>query len=560
MPTRSPRSPAKRPTTKPAEGIGSPQAVAFTHLPVPDESIFDDQDGLRGWVEVHWGDSLRAFARCRSLKLVYLFLSNAYTKLLSDADDLPIAGANEVLLRRALEEYFRGMGWKERKFVLVGLDELVPLLKPMDTLSHNSGRQDLKDLFLGKGQKLFYDCPKVIEALIRIARRHIDPRPILRFDEDVRVNDEAVQRLIATYDKERREEGPYCFFSGTYRVHDRNRDLERFLLNDYSVRVHFFGEGPGGSLDAYLEREGFDPRTAMTERGREVRDALKGREGDRFVLDAGLAERFLRDIVRRFGPDVYNQPVSGAGLCISPLAISQLPPFANVATNIMWIDDALKQSLHMGLGDLQRDRLRAVAEARFEQDRHPRGVTLKDVLWAYENYLPRLVSGLLMSSLMFDVEAAEGPGAFAESFRKYMSSRRIPTMTDRRDWKRVAIAHLRELRRAICGHPCAKRGSWRMLAAWAEVELDMDRPGCREIVDAIVAEPGGQERDRRIAKLCARHRLPEGRNAGAYVAGVLSDLQRYVELVDLWPHIVRTIDFQVRDAPKEHWLREPELL
>jgi hypothetical protein len=540
------------------------QAVAFTHLVYDDDSVFSDKTSLRDWIDQNWGPSLKRFAACRNIKLVYLFLANAYrahlvalnkpeTRLLAK-----LATRRETKLRRAIRRHLQSVPHK-KKFVIVGIKELVPLLAPMEDLSKNSADKgaanvNLNRLFLGEGQKVLYDCPKVVEALIRIARRNGDPdSPILRFDEDVAVSAASVDELIAEFQSQRQLH-PYFFFSGTYNFHSLDQEQALHWLNDFSVRVHFLSHHEGADLDSYLAEKGFPlDGSVFATRSKEISEAFKGREDEKLTLDLDLAKSFLK-IAGLFGADLDNQPISGAGLCISPMAIVQLPPFANVAQQIMWIDDDLKHRLHLGIGDLDPDQNCFVESAVFEQNRHPQGIQLKDLFWGYSAYLPRVVIGCLLNALMYDPNK-ETHGAFASSFSSYMSSRSKPSKEHRAAWAEEAKERLADLRKEIVDHPAANKPIWKPLADFARYELTYDPAQHDCIVDSVVQDP-----DKDIAQLCTGQGLPIGRNAGAYVAEVISDLHRYIELVDLWPYIVRTLDFLVRNEPPNHWLKDPPLL
>jgi hypothetical protein len=532
-------------------------AVAFTHLHIGSEEIFSDGTNLERWVENEWGEGLGRFARCRNIRLVYLFLSNAYQAHLLAVNRGAAARTralradrNENRIRGALRQYLLRL--RARKFVIVGLQELIPLLEPMGELSINSANADLNTLFLGQGEQLFYDCPKVIEALIRIGRRSMDIHdPILRFDEDVFVEEDAVERLIAEYHLQR-SASPYYFFSGNYQHHDPRQEIIDHLLNDFSVRVHFLSHHDGRDINWYLDKHGFPTDgSAFAQQARDVAAALKGEGTDPFTLDTELAWAFLNQIVPDFGPDIHNQPISGAGLCISPMAIVQLPPFANVATNIMWIDDALKLNLHLGIRDISTTQAWSLGSASFEQNRHPHGVHLSDVVWAYSSYLPRLIMGFLMFSLMFDPLTLERYEPFAESFADYMRTRRKPNEDDRVRWANTVKSRMQDLKEALCGHDAAGRTCWKPFADAASYELTLT-PAQEDLIQEVIRNP-----DLNVSELCRTRGLPVGRNAGAHVAEVIADLHRYIELVDLWPYIVRTIDYLFRSAP---WLQDPDPL
>jgi hypothetical protein len=216
---------------------------------------------------------------------------------------------------------------------------------------------------------MYYDSPKVVEAIIRLARgRRFGREPIFRFDADVEVDDQNVRRLLEYYARQSRRR--YYFFSGGYRSrHPQDERCE--LLNKYAVRLAQFCDQGGGVA----------------------------------TLDKDKARRFLRDL-RDIGADPETQVISGAGLCISPEAIRMLPPFANVGEQIIWIDDHLKRILHEELGHFRypRDVGRRCDEARFIQDRYPPpdGVTAQAVGWHGGEYLERLVRGCLMDALIRD--------------------------------------------------------------------------------------------------------------------------------------------------------------
>jgi hypothetical protein len=474
----------------------SMKAVAFTHL-----SVSNPQD-----VRSSAAQYIQAFDACDNIGLVYLFLSGAYKAFITGRD-VDTADSNERRIRSELKKLINGELINGEKFQIVGMKELSPLLESLDNLAANAN-MSLEQLVLGRSGDFTYDCSKVVEAFIRIARRY-KPEPILRFDADVAVKTDAVERLIDQYIALTGQGKQYFFFSGSYSFHDPNTETETHWLNDYSVRTHF----------------------------------LSTRENDEtpFQLDCALAKHFV-DTISKIGAPVKEQPISGAGLCMSPLAIVQFPPFANVAQNIMWIDDSIKRALHEGVGNLDSNDICQVHGAAFEQNRYPEGIQLKDMQWACRTYFPRLTLGCLMQGLMSE------PSAVPEVLAEYIRIRRKPTEGERRRWAEVAIARINEMKK-IWSDSLFSSPAGKMLKDFADTELNINQNGCRQVIEAVVKNPRAD-----IADLCNTYSLPEGRNAGAYIAQVIADLEQYFDLMELWPFIIRTVDFQTRNPSQLTWL------
>ena len=298
-------------------------------------------------------------------------------------------------------------------------------------------------------------------------------------------------------------------------------------LNDYAVKTHFLSSEESGS--------------------------------DHFRLDTVLARNFIEDI-RYVGADAQNQPISGAGLCISPMAIVQLPPFANVARNIVWIDDSIKRALHEGIGDIPVYDDRVVPDANFCQDRYGGTmITKQNFNWGYRNYLPRLLYGCLIYSVLEDftqvTPATEGP--YSKFFVEYMLSKTKPEESDREQWRKAIETRLINIRSlwlsasySPSSHPAASK-----LQEFVN-KLEMS-PQCQQVIDEIVRDPSQD-----LVTLCSNNGLDsnpektENWHAAWFVGSVIADLTRYIDLMDIWPYIIRTIDFEIRSRPQqsEEWL------
>ena len=125
-------------------------------------------------------------------------------------------------------------GSKELRIHYIGLSALVHLLNNIIDAD-----KDLLGMLCGRGGTFSYDSPKFIESVIRIARGrspHLAVNPIIRLDEDITINPEAIDTLIKHYASLVRYNN-FFFFSGCYG--DANTD-HYDPLNDHAVRVHWF--------------------------------------------------------------------------------------------------------------------------------------------------------------------------------------------------------------------------------------------------------------------------------------------------------------------------------
>jgi hypothetical protein len=174
----------------------------------------------------------------------------------------------------------------------------------------------------------------------------------------------------------------------------------------------------------------------------------------------------------------------------------------------------LKRSLHEAIGEINPAQVREVAGATFEQDRG--NLTLGDVLWAKDNYLPRLVYGCLMHSLIIDLQQVPPAGPFAVSLAEYKRTRKIPDAQDRRNWANAAIERIK-LIRTIWTEPPFNTLAGEILYNFATTELDIDRSAFDCIIDGIVNDPTQD-----IQALSSSCGYLSDRNAGAYVAAYFS--------------------------------------
>lgn len=352
-----------------------PRAVVFTHFVMPQGADDLLGRGQRRIVHQECERLIGSYQACPSIGLVYVFIADGYQAILAGKEPWR-ALDRERRLRRMFARHIGAAG--ATKFQIVGTRELTPTLAALARLA---GPQ-LARLLLGGGRRMYYDSPKFVEAVIRLARG-FRPEPIFRFDADVMVNEQAVQNLRG-FHRRLQERGLY-FFSGGYACYPPTMNQKR-LLNDYAVRVHHLS------------------------------DRCRGR----YVVNEPVAERFL-DELQQVGADQRCQVISGAGLCMSFQAIFALPPFANVGGQIVWIDDHLKRRLHEQVGQLDHNRNCRCSKANFLQHRYPAGVASGDVKWARNQYLPRLARGSVMDALIWD-RRADAPGPLADLVDSYLKN------------------------------------------------------------------------------------------------------------------------------------------
>jgi hypothetical protein len=336
-----------------------------------------------------WRKQLRPYSnsKCRNIKLIYIFIIDGYEALLKG--EIPFeALMMEKRMRKVLEDVAKELGVK-KKLQIIGIEELLPTLAHLQGIAV-SHRKKLNFLLLGGGKTPYYDSPKMVEAFIRLARgTHINTdEVILRIDQDVAVNPKSIDKLIEFHDKYpyRKRKDQYHFLSGNYRFNESIHKPED-LLNDYAIRTHHFLK-------------------IKDEKQKKIYTKILFRGHPRY----DIAKNWL-DSIADIGADPYNQVISGAGLSMSLKAISELPPFANAGSPILWIDDHIKRRLHEALGHLPPPpamdvksvdkSYRCCHQANFKQDRHPYGVAQKDINWA-KHYLPRLVRGIVIDNLIWD--------------------------------------------------------------------------------------------------------------------------------------------------------------
>ena len=289
-----------------------------------------------------------------------------------------------------------------------GLERRVRFLTPLDLevilgRLNSASAAKFKHYFLGWTKEIRYDAPKVVEAILRL-RMIGTGIPVLRLDQDVAFNKDNLDTEAVS-------------------------DLGLFkavacALRAYRARI----EQP--AISTFLFSASYDSRPLLT-KGDDPFDgwsrafatrifpALIAHPNDlsRIDLDEDLACRYygLKPIRGRLEADGVNglisigahplySVISGALLCMSDGAILDLPPFSNLANNVMWIDDFLKYSLHRAMNHF-------TSSETLEIEPGLRNARLDDVMvtkarpevtnlanYVFGRYIPTLFSGAIFDA------------------------------------------------------------------------------------------------------------------------------------------------------------------
>lgn len=303
------------------------------------------------------------------------------------------------------------------KIKLVTVFELNTFIKQLEKDLPAKVKKKLSRFIVSSIEKSYYDGPKIVEAILRIANIGRNT-PIFRFDDDVlfygsrckmtkRESDKQadntrrqIMKLCQHYDNLCKDPKiNYFIFSGSYcspkfiktaesdKNQSKNSDIHEFL-NGFATRVVQLAETEAAfkKLPDINKINKNNPEDEL--RKIEVKISTK------------KAASFLKDL-SSVGANPFRQVISGAGFCLSDGAILDLPPYSNMHQNVMWIDDHLKYALHHELrhfGFIRgTQQVARIKDIYFKQSRHlpDKKITLFDVRWHVRDYLPRLVLGCI---------------------------------------------------------------------------------------------------------------------------------------------------------------------
>ena len=386
------------------------KAVIFTHIPIPMDEYHNygakEASKLINRIKPY----IKAHLKCKNIGLVYYYVDTGIRLTLQhlkeksktlqfSIEELEFEQNTRNCLKLAVDYAVKelieesSIPFKRMDapgFLFIGLPHLLTLIHSLFKINPEL----IKDL-AGPDSRFTYDSPKFIEAVIRLVRgAHAAHNnfPVFRIDEDVEVNEKSIKLLIenavkAEFDPIR----TYSFFSGGYGVKKKFDPV-----NDYAVRIHWLIDRESQELNKKAE-------TFIRDIG-EI-GATQTHEYD----NSEFMKKFINSNYNGISANRKSQQViSGAGLYMSRKAIATLPPFMKFGTLVTWIDDHLKRRLHETLGHLTEEDLEHINDAIFKQDRHPNGITDKDINWARDVYFERLFCGCIMHSLITTPDSDKG--------------------------------------------------------------------------------------------------------------------------------------------------------
>jgi hypothetical protein len=364
--------------------------------------------------------------------------------------------------------------------------------------------------FVSDQKKVFYDCSKVIEAIIRL--RHIGSGiPVLRIDKDVldALTDQeekqapaGVQWLARMLDRAKKNHrhciessDVYSFvFSGGYRDEgeEETPQPQGFCewATAYSTRVYPAVFATKGLLEHSQKESLFDFAKKVDESG-----AFHDLVATRFY---GFGEAKPAGIIE-FGAHPRKAVISGSLFCLSDGTILDLPPFSNFESNVIWIDDHLKYALLKDLGQVGQRRITVPSldnegetrtlTARIPHCYLPKGRQSVENFGFYVLgvYLPSLLRGIIMDRWICSnpdeklrALPSREPGALVSALREALARGRLDEKKReqlRQRLSQLALERIEEVWKA-----------WRDLG-WSRSEPDEQRDTFASIwVDGRVRE------------------------------------------------------------------------
>ena len=469
----------------------------------------------------------KAFLKCRNISLVYVYVDTGIRQILDhlfqgggkiniDINELAFEHTVRNILKLAVDDARSELEADSDfdpaaapKFQFIGLPHLATLIASL-----YRRKRDLVKNLAGRGG-FTYDAPKFVEAVIRLTRGKdlaLGGDPILRFDQDVQVNQEGVEALLNKIRKAVVRGYHYSFFSGGY-----GSSGESDPVNDYAVRCHWLAD---------VTKQQNEPPFRLIPNGEHfLRDI--GEFGATSIPNflgtspsVAMKDYIVRQGGRRANRD-SKQVISGAGLYMSYSAINRLPPFMNFENNIVWVDDYLKRRLHEVIGDLATTDLESVQESLFHQDRYPDGIEPKDIQWAESIYFYRLISGCIMHALI--VERTGEPGPLATFVADFLDNRQLKK---NREFAKLSVDFMK----------VAKITALELLEIWASADYGND-----------ILQKWAQKN---------RAKLKQGTGELAeWINSTVGDAVNYCKLVENWQDYVIAInDLADHDA---YWLFRP---
>ena len=359
--------------------------------------------------------AMMAYLRCAdAVECVYIYISYAVEHMILNTDNgtgkieipsdvLENEGRTISCVQCAADQAFqdlarRGMlpSGQLPTFQFLGSRELVSLLNRL----HEEDPMFVTNLTNSNGQ-FTYEAPKFVEWNLRLASSQQTDRPLLRIDADVLPDPQSLGVLAAHYQSDW-SVARSSLFSAHY-VGTAPNDP----LNQYAVRTHWLSPH---AVTPFLADLG-------------VIGAPQG-------FDLEKCSPTARKLAERRGPKAANrgqQPISGAGLVLTPLCCRRLPPCTNW-TNTVWVDDWHKRAILEVIGDIPPTAVQQVA-AGLRQDRHPDGVRESDLSWAKRVYFERLLRGCLVDACI--MTPSGNPGCLGDAVNRVVHDLRVHPLTKR---------------------------------------------------------------------------------------------------------------------------------
>jgi hypothetical protein len=556
--------------TGPSAGHSPPGFGVYVHYVLP-KQYEDDPKNRQLWEERLKPDLEHAIHILNPTSewqgRLWLFLDKAYTDLV----------AHRERSFRQWAEWMFGFGWLqaaiendprfEKRVTLVTGFQLQEDTDEFGKDLNPTVRDTLWEFLAGGQDRLLYDAPKFIEAIIRI--RNIGRGvPMFRFDDDIFFYGSPARTSGAQTNSQRSRQ---CAIDTRINIYRLCRLYQKHIRD---VRVHnfmFSGRCIDPIDECRFRSRGFCVRTpddmnllinGFATRSLQLAQVDSFLEGRLEFRKAAVRSFFKR--LYRFGANPFLQVMSGAGLCISDGAILDLPPFSNMHLNVMWIDDHLKFALHHELLHFSRlfEASGASREARacFHQQRYSLDrngwpvVNAQDMTWHVREYSPRLLMGCVVDAWLRKNPLLKLRWRKSKRDEEVMRSRHKKVMTNvgneyarhfdglllrdgddqqlRKTMWKQASARLEKINEFF-GKPCFQgtfiemflRGDWRR-------ELSDCKPD--------IAPNGFGAAFHDLAK-----ELPDNTSGSPDLAAslvrLIDDMIRYIDFVRLWPTLVQMI-------------------
>lgn len=277
-------------------------------------------------------------------------------EILAEYDRLKFADEIAKCIRKKLSE----ADLKNRVRIVTPLDLFVMLGRVKGVFKHK-----FQTYFVGMEKGIRYDTPKIVEAIIRL-RLLGNGVPVLRLDHDVifrgsnkGIGDLGLFKAVACSQRayEQRLEKPTVstfLFSSSYNTRSLADPSYKYLVSDnfeawsraFATRIH-----PALLVNPDKIKEAYDLKNKQRDIWDEyVENALDESIARQYYgLKADGLEADQCKGLTEIGAHPLYAVISGSLLCLSEGAILDLPPFSNFRSNVMWIDDHLKYSLHRSM-------------------------------------------------------------------------------------------------------------------------------------------------------------------------------------------------------------------